>query len=81
MEINIKSPAPDYYAKIEIINIMGQEIYDFGGVKLLGNGLKLIWEGQDKWGNRVNNGHYFIRVELVKGDEKIRETKTIAVGE
>ncbi len=81
MEINIKSPAPDYYAKIEIINIMGQEIYDFGGVKLLGNGLKLIWEGQDKWGNRVNNGHYFIRVELVKGEEKMRETKTIAVGE
>lgn len=81
MEIIVKGPEADFYVKAEIINVLGQVIYDFGGVKLLGNELKLLWEGQDKWGNRVNNGHYFIRVELVKGEKSIREIKTIAVGE
>ncbi len=61
-EINFQVPRP-MNVKINIFNILGQEIYELADRKFETGKHTLIWNGMDYSGNKVAKGMYFYRLQ------------------
>jgi flagellar hook assembly protein FlgD len=55
---------------ISIYNSLGQKVISYDRVNVNTGEHSVVWDGTDRYGNRVSSGVYFYRLETSFGDKK-----------